>query len=143
VCGLATEHFFQLRGGGLLHVGQYVGIGVKGEGYAGMAQPGGNHLGVNAGSEKKGRVGMAQIVKPNVLQTGLPKKGLEVLPNNVSFHERFAGMGRKYKAEECPSFCVNGIFPTRRTREKESVKPRGFGGSAPKGPMTLLFIIPS
>lgn len=63
--GLRLHHGVKSGGGRLLQSGQQVRVGVQGYLDTGMAQPLGNHYGMNPLLEHQAGMGMPQIMQPN------------------------------------------------------------------------------
>jgi hypothetical protein len=65
-CHQLGEQFVYLLRGFILHVGQQMRVGIKGDDYVGMSECLLNHLGVGADREHQGDTGATQVVEADV-----------------------------------------------------------------------------
>ena len=65
-CHQLGEQFVYLLRGFILHVGQQMRVGIKGDDYVGMSACLLNHLGVGADREHQGGTGVTQVVEADV-----------------------------------------------------------------------------
>src|SRR5215217_3800010 len=63
----ASERRFHRISGTILHVGQYVGVDVEGDGYGGVAEHLGDHLHVDTLSQERGGAGVSEVVETQIL----------------------------------------------------------------------------
>jgi hypothetical protein len=83
-CNPSTQGFFEGACRAVLHVGEHVGVGVQGDGYAGMPQHLGDNLRVDVLREQQRGARMPKIVKAYLGQARPLEQGLEEMSGDVA-----------------------------------------------------------
>ena len=73
-CNPLPQHIFEGTGRAVLHGGEDVGVGVKGDGYRGVSQHLRDDLGIDVSRQEQRRARVPEVVEADSREPGLPKE---------------------------------------------------------------------